>query len=337
MFECTLKANRTKSFFWRGLFSIVVFCDLSKAFDVIKRPILFEKMKYYGINGAALHWVEHYFKDRSQRIKLGEKYSDNKTIELGVGQGSILGPLVLCLMINDLYKVCKYCKLLGYADETTLYHSYHNLLTLYERIKHDVKVPMTWFNANRMCLNTAKTKFMIFSKNNVAVSNVSALNVSDCKIERVEHCKLLGMWLDQKLNWQYHVDRLIVKLKQGMFSLHSTTNLLPTFVRLRLYYSFIYSHLSYGIEIWGNSVATQSQEKLQKIQNTCIILLLKCNTSTYGTAFHQNWNLLVTKVLVNLIKIISSCNFTHTILYILHYIFIFVKWSTISMIEYVSI
>ena len=257
-------------------YSMSVFCNLSKAFDVIDRNILFTKMIHYGITESSLMWFKNYFSERSQSVRLNNETSDKITIDLGVGQGSILGPLVLCVMLNDMYDICKYSNLLGYADDTTLYHSYDNIVTLYARVKCDLKLLLNWFNCNRLCLNTDKTKVMVFNKNTAVLNQCQELFINESSIERVTKFKLIGIVIDEKkLDWKSHFQSVLSKLQQGIFSLRSTYNLLPEFVKLRLYYFFIYSHLSYGIELWGNSIVQHLIAKLQVIQNNCIHYILR--------------------------------------------------------------
>ena len=261
----------------KGNYLLSIFLDTSKAFDSISKNILLAKLRHYGIKGKAYDLFCNYFTDRTQTVKLGKFLSNEKNMEYGVGQGSILGPLVFNLITMDLFKITKYSKIIGYADDITIYHSYHNLVTAYSRIKYDMRIVIDWFRANKLTINMSKTKFMMFGKSQ-SCSGPSKLELDKNNIILREcSVKLLGITIDEKNTWVPHFDVLLGKLNQGIFSLKSTKFLLPTVVKLELYYSFIYSHLSYGIEIWGNSCTTTMLKKLQTIQNNCVrcISLLK--------------------------------------------------------------
>ena len=193
-------------------YTMAIFADLSKAFDVIDRKLLFKKLEHYGIRGLSNDWFKNYFESCSQTVKLGDEFSDKLIVEYGVGQGSILGPLVPCIMTFDMFEVSKYCNVFGYADDTTITHTYHNLIVLNARVKHDFKLLCEWFRANKLMLNFSKTKCMIFSKDKITPESYQMLEVENERVAIVKSFNLLGMTLDRKLNWSLHCDRLINKL-----------------------------------------------------------------------------------------------------------------------------
>ena len=256
-------------------FGIAIMCDLSKAFDSIQRSTLLCKLKQYGITGKAFDWYSSYFDHRTQRVQIQDSISDKIIIDCGVGQGSILGPLVLLVMLNDLYYVTKYCKIIGFADDTTIYHVYHNLVVLYARIKYDMNVILDWFRANKLSLNEKKTNFMLFT--NTRSNMFDSLSISDFTINRVSHCKLLGVIVDDKLRFTKHFEYLLNKIRSGKYSLNRTKYMVPIHVKMKLYYSFVYSHLQYCCETWGSMLTKSYLKKLQSFQNECVrtIKLLK--------------------------------------------------------------
>ena len=191
----------------------------------------------------------------------------------GIGQGTILGPLVFLIIINDIYSVSKYCTVIGFADDTTLYHVYHNLVTLHARVKHDFRVLIDWFRANKLSLNMKKTHCMLFS--NKRDVDLTSINVEGNEITRVPCFKLLGVWIDDKLSWTQHLEKLTNKLKSGIHALKMTKNLLPVYVKKRLYYAFIDSHLNYCIDSWGSMLTDSKLNVLQKLQNNCIRIICK--------------------------------------------------------------
>ena len=257
-----------------GNYMFALYLDTSKAFDSISKNILLSKLKHYGITNTSLNLFENYFTDRSQTVKINKFLSDEKKLEYGVGQGSILGPLVFNIITMDLFSIPKYCRILGYADDVTMYHSYHNIVTAYGRIKHDLRIVLDWFKANKLTINMNKTSFMLFG-NNRSYSYPNKITVDNDCIDRVHTTKLLGIVIDDKCTWLPQINNVIAKLNQGLFSLKSTKHLLPTHVKIKIYYSFIYSHLSYGIELWGNTCSDRTIKRLQVFQNNCLRNILK--------------------------------------------------------------
>ena len=253
--------------------TMVTFIDTSKAFDTISRSILIDKLRHYGMTENALSWFRNYFQDRTQKVKLNDSCSNNVSLDYGVGQGSVLGPLVFSIVTMDLFDVPKYCKILGYADDITIYLSYHNMITMYAKMRSDLKLVMDWFCSNKLLINVKKTKMMLISRKKEN-TYPKCIEMSGVYIERVSNFKLLGIVIDERLSWSDHVSGLLKKIESGIFALNSTKNLLPTFVKRQIYHSFVYSHLNYGIELWGHSCPKNMLKKLQVCQNKsvkCII------------------------------------------------------------------
>ena len=266
--DLILKFNTDMLNAMKKKFGLSIMCDLSKAFDSISRSTLFKKLEFYGIKHQALAWFHSYFGSRQQRVVAGHMQSELKPIDCGVGQGTILGPLVLIIMLNDLYSALKYCKVIGFADDTTIYHVYHNIVVLQARVKHDLRILIDWFMANKLSLNQNKTVFMFFSNNRVdAFDNII---VPNCEIKRESTTKLVGITIDEKLKFTQHVENIIHKCKMGTFNLKSLKRMVPKYVKIRIYYSFIYPHLQYCCESWGPCLSNTLVNKLQVLQNNCI-------------------------------------------------------------------
>ena len=277
--DCILKLVNDLMPTKTGQFGASVMLDLSKAFDSLTHSTILQKLECYGVRNVCLSWFKDYFTNRTQRVKLQEIKSNYYELNFGIGQGTILGPLVFIIVINDLYSSLKYCTVLGFADDTTIYVVYHNLMTMYARLKHDLRIAIEWFKTNKLTLNADKSVFMAFS--NRKIRGLDAIKVANNNILRVTHCKLLGCIIDDKLKWHHHLDYLCKKLKSSMFALSSTRNLLPAFIKLRIYYSFVYSHINYCCESWGSMLTDCQIKRLQILQNKCIrhILRLKKTAS----------------------------------------------------------
>jgi hypothetical protein len=138
-----------------------LFLDLKKAFDVCSHNILLKKLPKYGINDTALKWFESYLKDRQQKVEINGSLSSTKTLNISVIQGSILGPILFLIYINDLYTASKLLKLM-FADDTAGLASHNNINDLITFVNTELKKIARWFRANKMAVNVSKTKFIIF-------------------------------------------------------------------------------------------------------------------------------------------------------------------------------
>ena len=144
-------------------FTIGVFIDLSKAFDTVDHQILLKKLKHYGVVGINLKWFQSYLSNRKQFIKFNQTEETNTlNIKCGVPQGSILGPLLFLLYINDLCQVSNILEPIMFADDTNLFYSHENLKTLFHIVNEELNKLNNWFTTNKLSLNTGKTKYTFF-------------------------------------------------------------------------------------------------------------------------------------------------------------------------------
>ena len=145
-----------------GKYTIGIFLDLSKAFHTIDHKILISKLEYYGIRGIARLWFENYLTNRKQIVKYKQIMSSEMIVQTGVPQGSILGPLLYILYINDIQNCSDIASMLLFADDTNLFYSHSCLKTLNETLQTEVEKIAEWLNTNKLSINTSKTKFILF-------------------------------------------------------------------------------------------------------------------------------------------------------------------------------
>ncbi len=258
-------------------YTVAVFLDLSKAFDTIDHKILLYKLSNYGIRGKALEWFKSYLSDRTQYVSHNGNNSDIMNITCGVPQGSILGPLLFLLYINDLPNSLKYLKAILFADDSTVYGSSKSLSTLVRNTQDDLNKLNDWLCANKLSLNINKTNFIVFSlKPSTDPVNIE---INGTRINRELSTKFLGVYIDQTLNWGEHCKKCKMKLSSSLHVLNSFRNLFPTELLLKLYYSFFYHHITYGILLWGSAAKCHlnSIETMQKKAIRCI-----AGVSTYA-------------------------------------------------------
>ena len=146
---------------------ISIFMDLSKAFDPLDHAILLEKLRYYGISGTSLEWCRSYLSNRKQYVEIDNERSPCLNIKTGVPQGSILGPLLFLIYMNDIPNTSRVFKFILYADDTSLFSTVEYSTPIYtskadEWVNHEMSWDKEWLEINKLSLNTEKTKFMIF-------------------------------------------------------------------------------------------------------------------------------------------------------------------------------
>ena len=210
-------------------------------------------MEHYGIRDVANRWFASYLSDRKQFVNLGGIESDKLTISCGVPQGSILGPILFIMYINDMHSAIKYSKVHHFADDTNLLFSHKNPKLLRKRVNSDLALLFDWLCANRLSLNVGKTEFVIFRPARSRRLNRVTLKINRCKIFESSKIKYLGVILDPNLSWKHHIFELNKKLVRGVGMIFKIINLCDASVLKSIYYSLFHSHASYGLAAWGSS------------------------------------------------------------------------------------
>ena len=178
---------------------IGIFLDLKKAFNTVDHNILIKKLYYYGISGNILKWFESYLTDRKQYVYFKGKKSDIKKISYGVPQGSILGPLLFILYINDFASVSVKLFYVLFADNTNIFLNGKDINKLVEIIQSELFKLCNWLQMNKLTLNLPKTHFMVFHRAKRKLNNIS-ISLNSVPIEQVNHTKFLGVVIDNKLD-----------------------------------------------------------------------------------------------------------------------------------------
>ncbi len=250
--------------------TIGIFLDLSKAFDTINHNTLLSKLSFYGICGTAKNWFKSYLSDRYQYTEVNGIKSTILESLCGVPQGSILGPILFLIYINDIQKSSN-MYILSFADDTTVYASNSNLRELYHQTNLELVKMQNWFYANKLSLNIKKTKYTICCANrNFVIPVDSIITLNNIELERIgnnqpdKSIKFLGVHMDENLTWTPHLQMVRSKLSRSIFALNKVKNIFPHDILKSLYYSLIHSHMVYGIQAWGNATKISQIEILQK-------------------------------------------------------------------------
>ena len=197
--------------FDRDEYTISVFLDLSKAFDTVDHSIMLHKLHHYGVRGTAHTWFHSYLSNRLQHVHLNNHSSTNLPITCGVPQGSILGPLLFLLYVNDLCQVSHILKCILFADDTALFHNDTNACRLINKMNTELQTIANWLSANKLTLNVKKTNYIIFHRYKKFTYPLPPILLKENILAEVKSAKFLGVTVENHLLWQPHIKPLEIK------------------------------------------------------------------------------------------------------------------------------
>ncbi len=239
----------------------MVLIDLRKAFDLVDHKLLVHKLSLYGCKTRSLNWFKSYLCERQQCVSYDGHMSSCMTMSLGVPQGSILGPLLFIVFMNDLVLEVE-TNLEMYADDSTLYDS-GSVEYINDSLSTDLQPVNSWITENCMVLNYDKTESMLLGTLQKVRRFVDKFSVGseNYKIMRVDAHKLVGVHVDSSLTWGLHVKKLCAKLKSRLYLFNRIKHLLPQKCREAYFSGLVQPLIDYGCVVWGNC----SKELLLKV------------------------------------------------------------------------
>jgi len=325
----TLLLNKLTSALNNKKHSIVIFCDLKKAFDTCNHSLLLKKLHSLGVRGVELGWFEDYLTNRKQFVSINDFNSTLQTILTGVPQGSILGPLLFLIYINDLPN-CSLLYSLLFADDTALTASADSYQELFDFVNTELHKLCTYFRLNKLSLHPDKTKYLLISHNNskppehlhlylnnnnnnstdpLLISTLSCVKSTD----KIPAIKYLGVYFDPQLNFKYHVSQISKKLSSALFTLRRIKKLLPPTTLKTLYYTLFHCHLTYGIETWSCTSESTLKPLITK-QKAAIRIISNSKYNAHTEPLFKKLAILPINSLITCtnLKFVHSCIFNHS-------------------------
>lgn len=298
-----------------SLKSVAIFLDLAKAFDTVSHRILLQKLHQYGVRGKSLELLENYLSDRYQKVKIGQDLSTTTKVEIGVPQGTVLGPILFVVYINSIFKIKNLSgHIICYADDTAIFFSGKDWNEVRHLAETDMQKIHEWLTYNMLTLNITKTKYLTFSPTIVDQPHDFGIKLhhSDCDtqncacpvLQKVSSFKYLGILVDQHIRWSSHITYINNRLRSLIHKFYILRSILSRKNMLILYNSLAESLLRYCIVAWGAAFNTTTQI-LQRTQNVILKIILFKNWRYNTEQLYKDTNVMNLKLLFSYQSLIT--------------------------------
>ena len=254
----------------------LVLVDFKKAFDLVDHKILLRKLEMYGIKNETLQWFTSYLTERRQQVKVNNSNSSFKPVSCGVPQGSILGPLLFLIFINDLPLCINNVFIDLYADDTTLYFIHTSQEIIEQNLQAALNELQLWCKSNGMMLNSAKTKVMFVTTNQKRHrldNDKLKLFYNDEELQAIDNDKILGVFVDNNLTWSGHVKHVTKKITSNIWLLSKIKAFLSKEHRVQFYKSYIQPHIDFCNIVWGGTSEANKMMIFRLQKRACRVIL----------------------------------------------------------------
>ena len=250
--------------------TLLVLLDLSKAFDSIDHTTLLAKLQALGVSPASLDWFKSYLSNRLQCVRIGAETSSLKGISHGVPQGSILGPALFTIYLNDIPSIPDVCSLESYVDDSKLYLSFpiaeaNNMI---QQINNDLHKIASWCCHNSLLINPEKTKLLVLGTRQMLQKLPADFHVSllGTKVTPSPSVRDLGLQLDCTLSYDEHITQTVSSCIGSLCQINRVKHLFDSRTLQRVINALVFSKLYYCSSVWSNT-SKKNISKLQKVQN----------------------------------------------------------------------
>ena len=272
-----------------------MFVDFQKAFDTVDHTILTQKINYYGVRGKANNCFSSYLKNRKKFVTFNGFNSELKDINCGVPQGSILGPLLFLIYINDLHYSIKFssfhhCKVHHFADDTNQINFNSFIKVINKQVKKDLKTLSNWLNANKICLNVSKTELFLFRSAKKQLDFGLKLRLNGKRLYPTNSVKYLGVKIDEHWTWKSQIDGISTKLNKSNAILSKVRHFVDQKTLKAIYHAIFESHLYSSSLVWAQNF--NSTKRLFILQKKALRLMFFLRREAHTNPLFKDFNIL---------------------------------------------
>ena len=259
-----------------------VFLDISKAFDSVNHKLLLKKLNLYGIRGIPYDLLKSYLTDRHQYTLIDGSASSLLPINCGVPQGSVLGPFLFSVFVNDLPNITR-LKTTLFADDACFSFGHSDSEFIESYVNVELQQISKWYSDNKLALNVDKSNFILIHRKKNPVN--IALTLNNANIERLTHVKYLGVTIDERLDWKAHIHNCTMKLNKCLWAVTKLRRYASVSTLKLVYYALAYPYIQYCIAVWGGAPKTSLQPLLVKQKRIIRVMLKEPNISPSSPLF----------------------------------------------------